>query len=176
MRLQTLRVISQLKELLRERAGVNGAKPTAADPYMVSYFLNKISDPILLEIRRERGVELFMEDTRWDDLMRWKMGELTTIPWEGIYVPAMNTLMDLDGDGKPDVSFVTKTPAKADQVSGVQYREVSKDFALSEGTKGNLQIYHGNIRSWEDYKYVRPIPTNDLKENPNLGQNPGWAK
>ncbi len=40
---------------LRERAGVKSIYPTAADPYMVEYFQNQVTDPFILEVRREQG-------------------------------------------------------------------------------------------------------------------------
>ena len=46
---------------LRKRAGVDDKAPTVADPYLVKYFNDKCTDKWLLEIRRERGIELFME-------------------------------------------------------------------------------------------------------------------
>jgi len=48
---------------LRERAGVKSIYPTAADPYMVEYFQNQVTDPFILEVRRERGIELTMENS-----------------------------------------------------------------------------------------------------------------
>ena len=45
---------------------------------------------------------------------------------------------------------------------------------LSEGTKGNIMTATKMERKWRDYKYVRPIPTTAIQENPNLQQNPGW--
>lgn len=159
---------------LRERAGVTPLYPQNADRYMSEYFLNTVSDAALLEIRRERGTELFMENVRWDDCMRWHMGELLERDWYGMYVPAMDVNYDLNGDGKPDVCFVTKTPSPT--VSGVQYREIGGDFLLTEQTKGYLVSYKNVERKWEDRKYVRPIPTTALNDNPNLGQNPGWSK
>lgn len=159
---------------IRERAGVKSIMPTSADSYMADYFLNTVSDPVILEIRRERGTELFMENLRWDDCMRWHMGELLEREWLGIYVPAMNTNYDLDSDGKNDVCFVEKTPASPK--SGIQYRIIGTDFQLTEGTSGNLISYKNVERTWSDKKYLRPIPTSAIKDNPNLKQNPGWEK
>ena len=115
-----------------------------------------------------------MENVRWDDCMRWHMGELLERDWYGIYVPAMNTNYDLNGDGKADVCFVTKTPSS--KVSGVQYREIGGDFILTDQTKGYLVSYKNVERKWDNKKYVHPIPTSALNDNPNLGQNPGWNK
>jgi hypothetical protein len=46
---------------LRARAGITGGvstKPAAVDPYFQMNYFPAISDPVLLEIRRERGIEL----------------------------------------------------------------------------------------------------------------------
>ena len=51
---------------LRTRAGITGGlttKPTVVDPYLVSKYFPDISDPVILEIRRERGIELML----WKD-------------------------------------------------------------------------------------------------------------
>ena len=67
-----------------------------------------IADKYLLEIRRERAIELIAEDRRYDDLMRWKAADLfaaNRTKWEGIYIPKVNEGYDLDGDGKNDVCF-----------------------------------------------------------------------
>ncbi len=76
-------------------------------------------------------------------------------------------------DGKPDVSFVKKTPAT--KVPGVYYFLIDDDQTkLSAGNSGNL-IWLSNIeRQWADYKYVYPIPYNELVLNPALKQNPEW--
>jgi hypothetical protein len=61
---------------LRNRAGVTSVIPAKADPYMEAYFLNTVTDKWILEVRRERGIELCLEmGLRWDDDMRWHMGE-----------------------------------------------------------------------------------------------------
>jgi len=59
---------------LRARAGVNTSEPTTADTYLQNVYFPEISDKYLLEVRRERGVELVYEGFRYDDLLRWKKG------------------------------------------------------------------------------------------------------
>lgn len=68
---------------LRERAGVDGMAPASADPYLVSYYLDQTTDPWILEIRRERSIEMFMEggNLRYWDLIRWHLGELFMNKW-----------------------------------------------------------------------------------------------
>lgn len=159
---------------LRQRAGLkNTDMPLTPDPYLAAKFYGNMETPILLEIRRERAIELIMEGFRFYDLMRWGLGPLLTSPYVGLYVPAMDVLMDLNEDGKPDVSFVKKIPAT--KVPGVYYFLIDGDQTkLSDGNSGNL-IWLSNIeRKWEDFKYVYPIPFNDLSLNPALGQNHLW--
>ena len=167
---------------LRARAGITGgltAKPTTADPYLQANYFPDISDPVLLEIRRERSIELAWEGFRFYDLVRWKRGELLEEQWTGIYVPALNTLMDLNLDGIPDVSFVETPPANP--VQGVTYINISPTVngkvnpqQLSHGTYGEITWLKNAPREWDDKKYLYPVPESALLKNPKLGQNPGW--
>lgn len=160
--------------LLRKRAGLTDTDmPTTADPYLQKTYFPDISDPVLLEIRRERGIELALEGFRFDDLLRWKKGNLLEMPYKGMYVPAMDTLYDLNEDGKPDVSFVATIPAN--KLAGVVYVKVDNSaIKLSEGTKGSLLWQSNQTKEWDDYKYYYPIPFNEIVLNPELNQNPGW--
>ncbi len=161
---------------IRERAGITStAMPLVADNYLMTTYFPSISDPSLLEIRRERGVELSMEGFRYDDLMRWKLGSLLLKPYDGLYVPAMNTLYDLNEDGIRDVSFVTAVPSGA--VKGVVYFVVNgTQHSLTETTSGNLIVQKNLTRVFSDYMYLNPIPFNQIVLNPKLKQNPGWEK
>ncbi len=156
---------------LRERAGVNGSVPSDFDPYLADYYLNQTSDKWILEIRRERGVELAFEQVRYDDLMRWKMGKLLEIPWKGVYVDQLDKGYDLNGDGVVDFK-VSNTSASSATVI-----KLDNMFQLTQGNKGNV-VYGQHLgRLWLDKKYLRPIPTTAIQVNPNLlPQNPGWDK
>ena len=166
---------------LRKRAGITGgltAKPTVVDPYLQAKYFPGISDPVLLEVRRERGIELALEGFRFDDIVRWKRGELMQMEWNGMYVPALDTPLDLNEDGILDVAFYKKLPTK---VPGVTYVDVSPTIAgkpnsqlLSGDTSGELTWLNNIPRKWADKHYYYPIPTADVITNPKLGQNPGW--
>ena len=161
---------------LRTRAGITGnlSLPVTTDPYLQANYFPDITDPVLLEIRRERGIELSLEGFRFADLTRWKHGELLTKPWNGMYVPALNQLMDLNGDGVYDVCFYQNT-APSPVVTGVTYINVTANpQILSNGTSGEIHWLDNVTRTWNDYQYLYPIPYSDLLLNPNLGQNPGW--
>lgn len=158
---------------LRDRAGVDSSIPSIADSYLQSVYFPEISDKYLLEVRRERGIELCYEGLRYDDLMRWKKGELVEMSWKGIYVPSLDTPMDLDGNGTPDVSFVQTVPDT--KVPGVIYFVIDGSASqLSEGSKGHLIWRDDEDREFTDKKYLHPISNTDIVLNPTLEQNPGW--
>lgn len=161
--------------LLRSRAGItNTSKPVTADPYMASYFMNTISDPVLLEIRRERGVELMLEGFRFDDIRRWKMGPLMNIPYNGVYVPQLNVPYAMNGDGVLNVAFVTTTPTSG-AIKGVYYYIIdNKTVKLTQGNSGNIIWLANTPRVWDDKMYYDPIPSSEIVLNPNLKQNQGW--
>ena len=169
--------------VLRTRGGITGgisSKPTLVDPYLVTNYFPGITDPVILEVRRERGIELCLEGLRFADILRWKRGELMNQEWNGFYVPELKTPMDLNEDGILDVAFFQGTkPSPA--VSGVTYVDVSPTASgkvnsqlLKNGTSGELTWMNNITRKWEDKMYYYPIPKTDLITNPNLGQNPGW--
>ena len=172
--------------VLRARAGITGglsAKPTKVDAYFQQNYFPNISDPVILEVRRERSIELALEGFRFTDLKRWKRGELMTMRWTGIYVPALNVQMDLDKDGTPDVIFYkgekpTGLPASCTPVSvgeGTQQ-------GLTGATSGNLTWSDNDPRVWYDdgRQYYYPIPQSAINNatlpdgTTNLKQNPGW--
>lgn len=59
---------------------------------------------------------------------------------------------------------------------GITYRVLGDDFSLTDGDSGYIECYIRMTRKWDDKKYVRPIPTTALNDNPALGQNYGWEK
>lgn len=144
------------------------------DPYLQSTYFPGLSDPVLLEIRRERGIEMVLEGLRFFDILRWKRGELMEMEWRGFYVPAVDEYMDLNEDGIQDVYFYIGTPPET-QESGVFYINVGSDpRVLSNGTFGESIWMNDIPKEWDDKKYFYPIPQQHLFVNPNLGQNPGW--
>ena len=165
---------------LRGRAGITGGldkKPTTADPYMMSIYTG-VTDPVILEIRREREIELRLEGLRLNDLKRWACGKLwETAAWDGIYIPALDTPIDLNGDGTNDV-FVTE-----DSKYSGPYKSIAmytgdnlKVVKLADDTKGGYRLNYEISRVWNDNMYIYPIPEIVIQKNPNLKQNPGWDK
>jgi len=164
---------------LRARAGITGSTltqmPTVADPYMMSFYKNKFADPVLLEVLRDRAIEMITEGLRPDDLTRWKLGELfAEAPMNGMYVPALGEY-DLNEDGIMDVCFYQGEQPKT--ATATVFVDVSSagvgKRALSNGTSGEI-IWNPGEREWAEKKYLYPIPEAHRIKNPNLGQNPGW--
>lgn len=171
---------------IRARAGIKGGinqKPTVADPYLKTLF-STTTDPTLLEIRRERFVELDSEGSHtWSDILRWAEGQMLNLPQEGVYIKEFNTYLDMDEDGNPDLFLYTsadKKPAKA--VSGVVYRQVdinpSDGWNCITGVMDDGHTIRYNVTSaprvFNERCYLSPIATTAITLNPNLKQNPGW--
>ena len=165
---------------LRARAGITGPTlttlPTVPDPYMVDFYDGKWTDPVMLEVLRERCIELVTEGFRPDDLIRWRLGHLfADAPMNGMYIPALGAY-DFNEDGIIDAYFYQGTQPTG--VTATSFVNVSPTTdvgqrQLSDGTSGEI-LYNPGAREWLDKKYLYPIPTTDLIRNPALGQNPGW--
>jgi len=186
---------SQLDEsvnLIRKRAGMPNlilADANASpDPLLLQQFNNVESNQgVILEIRRERRVEFAFENSRFDDLMRWKAGKLLTKSPEGMYFPGLGKY-DMTGDGVEDIILIDKSvtiPAEASKeknslgVTLIYYRtgEIGSDATvfLKNGANGGVIVTENVTRKFEEPKYYyRPIPQQQVVLNPNLKQIFGW--
>lgn len=159
---------------LRERAGVDGTRPTKIDEYLQNAYYStddgnpKITDCDILEIRRERAIELLLEGRRYDDLMRWHLGGLLNKQWYGIYIGEVDKAYDLNNDGVNDVCVTDKAGSEP----GVKYIVRNSERALEDGASGRL-VYNLQ-RYFNEQRYVHPIPKTALDKNPDLGQNVAW--
>jgi hypothetical protein len=166
---------------LRTRGGVANLSLEYAnahpDPYLSTAGTGYINvtganKGVILEIRRERTVELIMEGFRYWDIMRWKEGKRFENPFTGIYFPGPGEY-DLNSDGKVDVCLWSGSkPA----TSATIVYEIGKDITLTDGTKGNILRHTDYTRVWnEDRDYLYPIPTDDrVLTQGVVTQNPGW--
>jgi len=174
---------------LRTRAGLTGKlnmtnANQSPDPYMTAPETGYVNvtgtnKGVILEIRRERSVELIMEGFRYYDLMRWKEGQCIAQAFEGFYLPqtAINRAYDIDGDGKNDVCFYnTVIEPNEGEVVYVQLASDGTGTTLSDGTRGNLLCYSWIDRTWNEEKdYLYPIPRQEISlSNGVVKQNPGW--
>lgn len=162
--------------LLRARAGMPALNITNAnatpDPVLQSRYSNVTGTNagVILEIRRERRVELVLEGFRYDDLMRWKNGKLLEAHFKGMYFSGLGQF-DLDGNGSFDLELFQGSPA----FSTPQTLEIGGVISLLNGTEGNLVPFATRTKSFDEARdYLYPIPSGDILLNPNLDQNPGW--
>ena len=169
---------------LRTRAGVKSIYPGSAsyvaDTFLRDYYTRGLKHPVslsntILEIRRERATELMLEgNSRYDDLKRWRMGDLIERRyngqgWRGIYVTSAEVTNGFTMNG----TKYRVSPTAANSASGYKITTaVDGGMTFSEGSYGYL-IYHYDIE-WDDKMYLNPIPTTALNLNKNLGQNEGW--
>lgn len=169
---------------IRERAGMPDLDMKVAnaspDWYLSSkeYGFTNVTGKnagVILEIRRERAIELIQEGTRYEDLVRWKAGTCLDQELTGMYFPGTGQY-DLTGDGEPDLILYGENEAKPADQDGVVIYQIGTDILLSGGTRGYVS-YHKNIERAgydETRDYLYPIPINERSLNENLTQNPGW--
>ena len=161
---------------LRDRVGMPNLNVADANAKPDNDFLGKyypnVTGPnkgIILEIRRERAVELFMENHRYYDVIRWKNGSTFKNQNLGMYVPGIGKY-DLNGDGTNDVEFIEN--------GGRYYIKAANNIEVffTEGNKGYIITNNDIPGNWnEERDYFYPIPTRDrLLTNGVITQNPGW--
>ncbi len=168
--------------LLRDRVGmpnINLAEANAnPDPYLQAEETGypNVTGPnagVILEIRRERTVELFDENFRYYDLMRWKNGQAFKHQNLGLYFPGPGSY-DLDGDGVIDHALYEGTAPTGLPATTI-LRKIGTDIFLTGGNSGYVLTNPTDPGSWNESRdYYYPIPTDELSLNENLVQNPGW--
>ena len=168
--------------LLRARVGMPNINLEQAnanpDPYLLAEETGypNVTGPnagIILEVRRERTVELFDENFRYYDLMRWKNGQAFKHQNLGLYFPGPGNY-DLDGDGVIDHALYEGSAPTGLPATTI-LRKIGTDIFLTEGNKGYVLTNPTDPGSWnEDRDYYYPIPTDELSLNTNLEQNPNW--
>ena len=168
--------------VIRDRVGMphlNLAEANAnPDPYLASddYGYSNVTgsnEGVILEIRRERAIELTQEGFRYDDLVRWKSGACINQSIMGMYFPGAGEY-DLSGDGAIDVILYEGDDKPV--LDGAQIYKIGSDITLSEGGHGYIDYHHNIVRTAfnEERDYLYPIPINERSLNHNLTQNPGW--
>lgn len=173
--------------VLRARVGMPGLDKAAANANPDPYLKNKEwggyqnvtpggNEGVILEIRRERTIELAQEGHRYYDIIRWKEGKIFEQPLYGLYIDEPNSdgyvVYDFNGDGTNDLC-VYQTSKPSNVKATVSYK-AGKDVLLSKRTHGYIQLHEG-IGKWDENRdYLYAIPSTERTLNPNLTQNPGW--
>ncbi len=166
-------------KLIRDRVAMPNINMNNAnsnpDPYLEKQYphVNGENKGVILEIRRERRIELVMESFRWDDMMRWKEGATFVEQFKGMYFPGLGTF-DLDGNGEIDICLYDGEKPEIDGKS-IQYLKLNSDVTLENGNSGCIVVNPHISKKWDENKdYLYPIPIQERLLNPNLTQNKGW--
>lgn len=179
-------ILDETVNLLRDRVGMPPLRmDVELDPMLASRYPG-VTNPVLLEIRRERRVELFNEDHRFIDVTRYGAGRLfETVP-KGPYFDALGN-HDMTGDGIADIKLIPLS--ESIPVSGerevnelgetlVYYRAgpygSDATVFLENGTSGAVLARDTNGTFEAPKHYYRPIPYSEVQLNPNLVQLFGW--
>ena len=183
---------------IRDRVGMPNIDMLAAnanpDPYLCALEsgYQNVTGPnkgVILEIRRERTIELLLEGFRYYDIIRWKEGKVFEQPYKGMYFPGLTQgsgdnrydVFDMNdgtvGD-KEKVDICIYTGKKPSVKNIRKFYKLGDEFVLTDGDKGNI-ICHDiekEPRQWnEERDYFFPIPTTERSlTNGALTQNPGW--
>ena len=125
---------------------------------------------VILEIRRERTVELMLEGFRYWDLMRWKEGKRFERRFYGMRLDGAGEY-DLDRNGVVD--FVVYERDAPPTVDGVVYKSLDE---LDLSDEGYIELHADVERKFDESKdYLYPIPTEDIVLTQGVvKQNPGW--
>lgn len=168
---------------LRDRVGMPRASLSNwlgnIDPVLNAKYSNVNSSQkgAVLEIRRERRVELANEGFRVSDLYRWSMGKTFENQGKGLYVGTkLPVELDLTADGKPDIAVVsTQAEKDAYQAKGITAYIVGVDnFLVTDDGYLEPSDAKGRYTFKEPADYYTPISVQDIQLNPNLVQNPYW--
>lgn len=140
--------LNETINLTKERAGL----PALTNAFAVTNNLD-----VLDEIRRERAIELFAENSRYNDLKRWGIAEIELN--QSILGPVIEGT-DYEGN-----SSLYNTSAYPDGEETIQ---------TGAGLLRAVVLNPASARNFERSNYLRPIPTRELELNSNLLQNPNY--
>jgi hypothetical protein len=142
--------------------------------FQSTYFPN-VKDPVILEIRRERAIELCLEGFRMRDLRRWRRADLwQSAKWTGVFIPGYDKLLDVNGDGTPDAFFSKPNLSNVPEEAQDYVVSLNANVEMIEVKGGFVLHYNLGGRVWNERMYLDPICTDDIIMNPNLTQNPGY--
>ena len=158
-------VLDETINKLRDRVAMPHLTTTPiADPKYAKYGL----DNLIIEIRRERRVELSFEFLRYQDLMRWAWGDKLKDRILGM------RLEDTDFSDPRYDGNITKKGASNEGDHPIYVYVNPEDGKQYIDAYGGTN-YAADKRSFNSAKdYLRPIPLDAISANTNLKQNPNW--
>jgi hypothetical protein len=132
-------------------------------PKLSNAFVGANGLDLRTEIRRERFIELYYENFRFDDIKRWHSADI-------------DLKTNVGGTAYGNASaFVSPWPVS------IKYTGTQAELGpLPLTPKPNSLDANGNIildqtvRQFSEKNYLYPLPSTQITLNPQLTQNPGW--
>ncbi len=126
---------------------INKLRDRVSMPHLTNAFVGTNGLNMRTEIRRERTIELYVENFRFDDLRRWKTAE--------VELPQAVRGIKYTG-----TEFSTTAPWKT--------------ISFNVDANGFIILQPAANRQFLAKHYLNPIPFGQIQLNPKLVQNPGW--
>ena len=186
--------------LLRGRVGMPKLlMGVSSDPYMEKCYPNSVKTAgnraLVLEVRRERILELIFEGFHRYDVLRWREGLQQnsdsfslcgpeSCGYYGVYIPGPG-IFDMDGDGVKDFEIYLENKTSGPEIPATNARKIA-DLSLVDPDdpwdpnpqKGYMTAYRNDpaCKQWKETRdYLYPIPQAQIDlTNEALTQNPGW--
>ena len=186
--------------LLRGRVGMPKLlMGVSSDPYMEKCYPNSVKTAgnraLVLEVRRERILELIFEGFHRYDVLRWREGLQQnsdsfslcgpeSCGYYGVYIPGPG-IFDMDGDGVKDFEIYLENKTSGPEIPATNARKIA-DLSLVDPDdpwnpnpqKGYMTAYRNDpaCKQWKETRdYLYPIPQAQIDlTNESLTQNPGW--
>ncbi len=156
---------------VRARVGLCGLEEAYPSENLAS---NK--DNFITRLLEERARELFMEDSRWFDLVRYKMQDKLQTQTHGLIIYRQEVL---DSDG----NVLRGADAEGGEYQDYQQSWYNmKEYAtMEQPTHFRYEKYPISmpVRYWWKYGfdpkwYLTPFPQTEINKGYGLVQNPGW--
>jgi hypothetical protein len=181
--------INELRNRVQMPPMSMGMANSNMDPVLVAAYPNVrgANKGVLLEIRRERRVEMACEGLRLNDVNRWKAGSLLQETPKGMYVPALGAI-DMTGDNNPDIAILP-SPEDTSSITALPAdvrAKLARFYLTEKGKENNFYLENGNSghimfvsdrsgRTFIEPKYYyRPIPLDQMVLNRKLTQIFNW--
>ncbi|WP_339884941.1 RagB/SusD family nutrient uptake outer membrane protein [Polaribacter vadi] len=136
---------------------INLTKARAGLPALTNAFATTANLDVLEEIRRERAIELFAENSRYNDLKRWGIAE-----------------QELNKSILGPVVEGTDYEGNSSLYNAAGYPEGEEAIETGSGLLRAVVLNPSSGRNFQRSHYVWPIPTREITQNSNILQNPDY--